>query len=199
MPRTIEELRAIGQMAEAKLVGVYELYSMGEPPILTPGIVEAVLEAAETIELRQDGAAGRRSAGAQPDKTAPTPKSKIVIAPADDVEAAVIARLRELAVEGQMPEQATWDERRGDLPKAKYLWQKFGKRGWGEWAALAGLAYAGKRRVRRKARKTEAPAPTPEAAFRDAQVSERTASILGPEHVVVSPHGSERNGAPARD
>jgi len=194
MPRTIEELRAIGERAEATLIRVYELYSMGEPPILTPGIVDAVLEAAVL--------AGAAEAEAEPPYNpwqyndpnnvrvvplaAPQPKSKIVTAPSDDLEAAVIARLRELAVDGQMPTQATFDARRGDLPKVNALYMRYGNRQWSEWAALAGLAYAGKGRVRRKARKTEAPAPTPEAAFRDAQVSDNVARYAV-------------NGAPARD
>lgn len=165
----IEMLRAIAQEAQIKVRHVYELYDLGDPPSVTPGIVEAVLEA---VAQQQ-------------------PQSKIVTAPSDDVEAAVIARLRELAIvmpDGtrQMPTQATWDERRGDLPNAALLYENWGRRHWAEWAELAGLAYAGPRNSgKRTSRKTEADA-TPEATFRGAQVSDDVARYAV-------------NGAPARD
>lgn len=197
MSRTIEELRAIGERAEATLIRVYELYSMGDPPILTPGIVEAVLEAAAQQPVREaeewetvpePTPSYYIQRGWEPPQPAaiPQPQSKIVLAPSDDLESAVIARLRELSVDGQMPTQATFDARRGDLPKVNALYMRYGNRQWSEWAALAGLAYVGKRGVRRKVRKTEAPAPTPEAAFRGAQVSDNVARYAV-------------NGATARD
>ena len=198
MSRTIEELRAIGERAEATLIRVYELYSMGDPPILTPGIVEAVLEAAEAAVLEAEA-----EAEAEPPYNpwqyndpnnvrvvplaAPQPQSKIVLAPSDDLESAVIARLRELAEDGIMPTQAEWNAKRGDLPNAALLYENWDGRKWAEWAELAGLVYAGPRGSgKRKARKTEAPAPTPEAAFRGAQVSDNVARYAV-------------NGAPARD
>jgi len=181
MSRTIEELRAIGERAEATLIRVYELYSMGDPPILTPGIVEAVLEAAEAAVLEAEA-----EAEAEPPYNpwqyndpnnvrvvplaAPQPQSKIVLAPSDDLESAVIARLRELATDGIMPTQRFFDARRGDLPNAALLYENWGRRHWAEWAELAGLAYAGPRNSgRRKARKTEA--PTPEATFRSGEIN----------------------------
>lgn len=51
----IEMLKTIAQEAQIKLAHVYELYDLGEPPSVTPGIVEAVLEAAEGAVL--EGAA----------------------------------------------------------------------------------------------------------------------------------------------
>jgi len=100
-------------------------------------------------------------------------------------EAAVIARLRELAVDGIMPTQAEWNAKGGDLPNAALLYENWDRRKWAEWAELAGLVYAGPRGSG-KTRKTEAPAPTPEAAFRGAQVSDNVARYAV-------------NGAPARD
>jgi hypothetical protein len=198
MSRTIEELRAIGERAEATLIRVYELYSMGDPPILTPGIVEAVLEAAAQQPVREaeewetvpePTPSYYIQRGWEPPQPAaiPQPQSKIVLAPSDDLESAVIARLRELAVDGIMPTQAEWNAKRGDLPNAALLYENWGRRHWAEWAELAGLAYAGPRNSgKRKTRKTEAPAPTPEAAFRGAQVSDNVARYAV-------------NGAPARD
>lgn len=181
----IEMLRVIAREVQIKLAHVYELYDLGDPPSVTPGIVEAVLEAAETIELRQDGATGRRSAPPSTTRRPPQPADA-------DIEAAVIARLRELAIvmpDGtrQMPTQAMWDERRGDLPNAALLYENWGRRHWAEWAELAGLVFSGPRNSgKRTSRKTEAPAPTPEAAFRGAQVSDNVARYAV-------------NGATARD
>jgi hypothetical protein len=183
----IEMLKTIAQQAQSKMRHVYELYDLGEPPSVTPGIVEAVLEAAEQAEPP----AAWDNVPLFPLMHQAPELSKIVTAPSDDVEAAVIARLRELAFvmpDGTrlMPTQAMWDKRRGDLPNAALLYENWGRRHWAEWAELAGLAYAGPRNSgKRKTRKTEADA-TPEATFRGAQVSDDVARYAV-------------NGAPASD
>jgi len=192
----IEMLKTIAQDAQAKLRHVYELYDLGDPPSVTPGLVEAVLEAAAQQPVREaeewqtvpePKPSYYIQRGWEPPQPAaiPQPQSKIVLAPSDDLESAVIARLRELAVDGIMPTQAEWNAKRGDLPNAALLYENWGRRKWAEWAELAGLVYAGPRGSG-KTRKTEAPAPTPEAAFRGAQVSDNVARYAV-------------NGAPARD
>ncbi len=176
---TIEQLRTIAETAQAKLRHVYELYGLGEPPTVTPGLVDAVLEAAgyERAQINT-----RTHIAQVNDVPAPQKPDRA------ELDAAVIARLRELAVDGIMPRQAEWNAKRGDLPTSALLYENWGGRKWAQWAALAGLVYAGPNVALHK----EA-AGSAEATFR--QVSERAASVLGPEHVVVSPHGSERNGA----
>ena len=177
----IEMLKTIAQEAQGRVRHVYELYDLGEPPSVTPGIVDAVLKAAAQAEPP----AAWDNVPLFPLMHQAPELSKIVTAPSDDVESAVIARLRELATDGIMPKQTEWNAKRGDLPNAALLYENWDRRKWAEWAELAGLVYAGPRGSG-KTRKTEAPAPTPEAAFRGAQVSDNVARYAV-------------NGAPARD
>jgi hypothetical protein len=51
-------------------------------------------------------------------------------------ETAILARLRELAVDGVMPTRVEWDSQRGDLPANPTLVKN---RRWNQWAQLAGL------------------------------------------------------------
>jgi len=149
----IAHLRTIAQAAQTRMAHTFELFELGTPPQITPGMVDAILQAADGATPRQecDGlveGAGLRTVNRPVPESAPvTPilspaafeagRERLVealngngsrhaeleeVARQNIAEAAaareaeleaIIARLRELAVDGTMPSQAKWNIRRG--------------------------------------------------------------------------------------
>lgn len=146
----IETLRTIAEAAQTKLHHVYELYGLGEPPQVTPGLVDAVLEAAgyERAQINT-----RAHIAQVNDVPAPQKPDRA------ELDAAVIARLREISVRGNMPTQAAYNAQRGDLPLANTLYMRYGSRQWADWAALAGLRHVPRGGVAKRE------APAQEATF----------------------------------
>lgn len=231
--RDMATLRDVADRANAALAHVWTLYEMGEAPLLTAGMVDAVLEAAGQTGappqmIAEQTARGTRKAVPEPPRAAqprgqaamasgplkamascpPTAKAAVPsTAPAaaessqngtdaadssqngnlDEVERAVIAQLRRLAVDDVTPTQVTWNAACGSLPISGDLYHMFRRRQWSSWAELAGLTL-----VKRGAKRKETPAAQEGTFRRSSPVSASAAAVLGPEHVVVSPHGSER-------
>ena len=155
-----------------------------------------------------------------PDEEAPTAES---VAPAnadaveDDQAAEVderdpvtvaLERIQALAVDGELPSMAVYNkEKPADAATVYELLRSLGGIRWTDLAERLGLRLSKRAEEmlamrERAAAVVEPSAPEEEAADEEEQphVSAAVAAVLGPEHVVVTPHGSERvNGhAPAQ-
>ena len=119
---------------------------------------------------------------------------------ADTFRTDVLAAMRAMAVDGRMPSQSQWNLRKpAHLPTHSLIVDRFGCK-WSEIADLAGLTTNPNGFA---APAQEAEAAVPAVPFRgrptardvidelDRSLSDRARGILGPEHVVVTPH---RNG-----
>jgi hypothetical protein len=65
----IEMLKTIAQEVQNELARVYELYDLGEPPSVTPGIVDMVLRVAEQHEPPAPATMGAESRQAKLEAT----------------------------------------------------------------------------------------------------------------------------------
>lgn len=110
---------------------------------------------------------------------------------ADAFRADVLAAMRAMAVDGRMPSQSQWNLRKPThLPTHSLIVERLGCR-WSEIADLAGLT-TNPNGFGHQLAEQEADAAVYAARFRAASSLSNTArGILGPEHVVVTPH---RNG-----
>lgn len=107
---------------------------------------------------------------------------------ADTFRADVLAAMRAMAVDGRMPSQSQWNLRKpAHLPTHSLVVDRLGCK-WSEIADLAGLA-VNPNGFGHQPAEQEAEAAVPAVPFRS--LSDRARGILGPEHVVVTPH---RNG-----
>lgn len=136
MSFTNEELRAFASQANQMIAEEFELWGLpGQSPQITPAMVRIVAQLLPNNPMQAP-----KTIAASPLHVSPA------IAPSNtgklnnpEIESAIIAKLKELSINGFMPTQEHYEKNRGSLPTCSYL-RKYGY-SWAELARKIGLTY----------------------------------------------------------
>lgn len=209
-----EYLVEVAAAAEERVRTLFGLFDVEAPPVrLTPGMVQMVLEAHEelvTVKNGQSEGLGVTLTWNPPAEVAGAPADVAAVEPVEELPPAEATEpvdpvahglevVRSLAVDGELPSMAVYNrDKPADAPTVYALLSGLGGIRWTDLAERLGLRLTKQQRdmlaVRERAAATTEPDMQP-AGDEDAPaggVSAAVASVLGPEHVVVTPHGSER-------